>query len=474
VRHALGQFNIRMVKTYLTSILIVLQIALGIDSRAQGNSLSDAQPADIAKKLDIYLTSAKEAFRFNGSVLIAQKGNILLQKGYGWRNAFTRSANKSDTRFPILSITKPFTATIILKLQEEGKLSVWDNLAKYLPDYPNGNKIKIHYLLTHSSGIYNYTEPVAIEDSALVNYPISKQKVLDIFVNAPVEFAPGKGYSYNNSGYFLLGLIIEKVTGKAYETVVRELIFGPLGMTNSGFDFLSLPDSLKAKGYEFLDSERTVPYKHYDSTFAYSAGSIYSTIGDMYKWARAISSQQILTADSWKLAFTPQVRNYGYGWMTGQFLKRQYIRHSGGYPGYMSEFIYYPEEDFTIILLNNFGTYDQNVWAVGMGIASIAFDQPYDHWKIRKLTKIDKEILLRYAGIYESTSKRKLVIELQGDRIFTNVPGLPAMELYSESDSVFYLGNFNTEYKFITNDIGKVLKLTIHEHGQDYQLKKVQ
>lgn len=463
-----------MVKTYLTSILVILQIALGIDSWAQGDSLSDAQPEIIAKKMDNYLNSANEAFKFNGSALIARKGKILLQKGYGWRNAITRASNKSDTRFPILSITKPFTAIIILKLQEEGKLSVQDKLAKYLPDYPNGHNIKIHHLLTHSSGIYNYTEPIAIEDSAMVNYPISKQKVLDIFVNAPVEFAPGKQYSYNNSGYFLLGLIIEKVTGKPYEIVVRELIFGPLGMINSGFDFLNLADSSKAKGYEFFDSETTIPYKHYDSTFAYSAGSIYSTVVDMYKWAKAISSKQILTADSWKLAFTPKIGNYGYGWMTGQFLKRQYIRHSGGYPGYMSEFIYYPEEDLTIILLNNYGTYDQNVWAVGMGIASIAFNQPYDNWKVRKVIKLDKEILLRYVGIYELTKKRKLVIELEDDRIFTKVTGLPAMELYSESDSVFYLGNFNTEYKFITNDIGEVLKLTIHEHGQDYQLKRLQ
>ncbi len=204
--------------------------------------------------MDSYLISANKAFRFNGSALVARKGKVLLQKGYGWRNAITRMPNKSDTRFPILSITKPFTAIVILKLQEEGKLSVQDKLTKYFPDYPNGHKIKIHHLLTHSSGIYNYTEPVGTEDSALVNYPISRQKVLDIFVKAPVEFAPGKRYSYNNSGYFLLGLIIESVTGKPYETVVRELIFRPLNMANSGFDFLNLADSLKDKGYEFLDS----------------------------------------------------------------------------------------------------------------------------------------------------------------------------------------------------------------------------
>lgn len=145
-----------MAKTYLTSILVVLTITLTVDSRAQEDSLSDFRPDSIEKKLDIYLTSAHSAFRFNGSALTAQKGKVLLQKGYGWRNANTRAPNKTDTRFPILSITKPFTATVILKLQEEGKLSVQDKLSKYLPDYPNGHKIRIHHLLTHSSGI-NYT-----------------------------------------------------------------------------------------------------------------------------------------------------------------------------------------------------------------------------------------------------------------------------------------------------------------------------
>ena len=458
-------------KSYLSFILLIFQIALRTNSLAQG----DGKDEVLQKKLDDYVTSAHLAFKFNGTALVARKGEILLQKGYGFRDVTTKSPNKTDTRFPILSITKPFTAIAILKLQEQGKLSVQDKLAKYFPDYPNGHKIKIHHLLTHSSGIYNYTEPVGIEDSALINYPISRQRVLDIFVTGPVEFAPGKRYSYNNSGYFLLGLIIEKVTGKPYETVIRELIFDPLGMTKSGFDFLAVTDSLKAKGYEFLDAERTAPYKHYDSTFAYSAGSIYSTVGDMYKWAKAISGKQILSEDSWKLAFTPKVNRYGYGWMIDQFFKHHYVRHSGGYPGYMSEFIYYPEEDLTIILLNNFGTYDQMIWPVGMGIASIAHNMPYDLWKVRKPIKVDKEILARYVGVYElKGDRRKFKIELQEDRIFVIIPGLPPIELFSESEIVFYFQNFNSEYTFITNEKNEVLKIVVREHGENYELVRQQ
>lgn len=460
---------------YPALLMLIVVVAWDI-SHAQEKHVTEV----VADKLDTYLISANKAYKFNGSVLVAQNGEILLEKGYGWRDATSRTLNTPGTRFPILSITKPFTAIVILKLQEEGKLSVEDRLTKYFPDYPNGHKIKIHHLLTHTSGIYNYTEPVGIEDSALVNYPISRQRVLDVFVNAPIEFEPGKGYSYNNSGYFLLGLIIEKVTGKPYETVVRELIFSPLGMTNSGFDFLSLPDSLKAKGYEFLDAKRAIPYKHYDSTFAYSAGSIYSTVVDMYKWARAVSNKQILTADSWKLAVTsrvgPKVGGYGYGWMTGEFFGHRYVRHSGGYPGYMSEFVYYPETNLIIILLNNFGTYDENVWATAMGIASIAFNEPYDNWKLRTEVKVDKNILQRYVGTYEyvdkKTYKHKLVVRQENDDIVMDGLGL-TLKLFPENENVFYFKSFNSECRFETDAKGDV-RLKIHEHGRDFELKKLQ
>lgn len=232
------------------------------------------KPENIITKLDDYLKSANNAFRFNGVALVLHNNEVLLHKGYGFSNMRAKTFNGQETRFPILSITKTFTSTIMLKLQDEGKLSVKDNLTKYFPDYPNGSKILIHHLLTHSSGIYNYTGDVGIEDSAIVNHPLSKEKVLNYFKDKPLDFSPGKYYSYNNSGYFLLGLIIEKVTGKTYETVVRESIFTPLKMTQSGFDFNNLPESMKAQGYETWNQNTAIPYKHYDSTFAYSAGSI--------------------------------------------------------------------------------------------------------------------------------------------------------------------------------------------------------
>src|SRR5215203_4203402 len=260
---------------------------------------------DIQLRLEAYLNSAYNAYRFNGVALVIHKDVVLMNKGYGFSDMSSQTLNTPDTRFPVLSITKTFTSTVILKLQDEKKLSVNDKLTAYFPDYPNGSKITIHHLLTHSSGIYNYTGDVGTEDSAIVNHPVSKDRVISQFRDKPLDFPPGKHYSYNNSGYFLLGLIIEKVTGKPYETVVREYIFNPLAMMQSGFDFINLPKTIKAQGYEFWNRESAVPYSHYDSTFAFAAGSIYSTSNDMLKWARAMAAKEILTSRTWQFAFEP-------------------------------------------------------------------------------------------------------------------------------------------------------------------------
>lgn len=459
----------RIVRHPLIIFFILGFLAMESVSIAQPQSVPDKSAKDRFKKLDDYLLSAKNAYKLNGCVLVAQ-GNIVLQYAYGRKDARTRERLQLDTRFPILSITKTMTATVVLKLQEEGKLSVRDRLSNYFPDFPNGNKITIHQLLTHTSGIHNYSDYVGIDDSLITNYPIAKERILHQIKSRPPDFSPGKRYSYNNSGYYLLGLIIEKVTGKPYETVVTELIFEPLGMNDSGFDFIHLPDSVKAKGYQFLDAERAVPYKHFDSTYAYAAGSVYSTISDLHKWARAISSRKILTVKSWDAAFTPKLNGYGYGWMIGQFFGKKYVRHSGGYPGYMAEFVHYPDEDLTIIILNNFGNYEETVWPIAMGVSSIMFEKPYDDWKMRKEIQVDENVLRRYTGTYALDKKTNITIGLDGDHLFTEIPGLPPMQLLAEREDIFFLKNFNTEYKFVSDNGGAVMRLIVHEHGEDYKL----
>lgn len=450
-------------------IIFIFLIECGFISKAQqpyftGDSLT--------KELDTYLVSANKAYKLNGCVLVAKKGQVLLNKAYGFANVESKIFNDTLTRFPILSITKSFTSTIILKLQEEGKLSIKDKLSKYFPDYKYGDKVSIENLLTHSAGISNFTDAVGEEDSAIINHPISKERILETFITKPLEFEPGSRYSYNNSGYFLLGLIIEKVTGQPYEQIVREKIFTPLEMTHSGFDFNHLPQSTKAQGYNVFNAFQKRPYKHYDSTYAFSVGSIYSTSSDLYKFAVAISSNKILTANSWQIAFKPRLNQYGYGWNIGNLFGRDYVRHDGGYPGFMSSFIYFPKENITIIILNNFGNYGQNVWSMGMGIACILFNLPYDLWQLRIEQKVDENILKQYVGLYNLNRKTGLRIIYNKGHLYLKGVGdsqAPELPLLPESDNKFFLSDFNTTATFIKD--GDSFRLVIHEHGNDSEWK---
>jgi len=396
-----------------------------------------------------------------------------LHKAYGLANVATHLPNDTLTRFPVLSLTKSFTATAILKLQEEGKLSVKDKISKYFPDYQYGDKVTIENLLTHSSGINNYTDIVGEEDSSIINHPVSKEKILQVFYTKPLAFSPGSRFSYSNSGYFLLGLIIEKVTGKPYEQFVKESLLNPLGMIHSGFDFINLPQTIKSQGYDIFDATQQRLYKHYDSTYAYSAGAIYSTTGDLYKFAEAIASNKILSPQTWEVAFKQRINHYGYGWKIDNLFGRDYIEHDGGYPGFMSDFIYYPNEDITIIILNNFGNYGQNVWASAMGISCILFHLPYDLWQLRTEQKVGENILKQYVGRYKLNKKIGLVFTYKNGQLYMKGEGAstaPELPMLSEAENKFFLRDFNTTFRFIKE--GDHFRLVVHEHGRDSEWKK--
>ncbi|WP_346320334.1 serine hydrolase domain-containing protein [Chitinophaga sp. YIM B06452] len=422
--------------------------------------------AQTTGEVNAYLQSAAAAGKFNGVALVAKDGKVILHKAYGWKDVAGKKYNDTSTRFPILSITKSFTAMVVLKLQEEGRLSLQDKLSRYFPDFPNGDNITLAQLLNHTSGLFNYTDIIEEKDSARVNYPVLKELIVDQIRKNPPEHAPGEDLSYNNSGYYLAGLIIEKVTGKPYEQNVRELIFTPLDMQHSGFDFNRLGKNIKATGYQFLNDSIQKPYTFLDSTVGFSAGAIYSTTGDMYKWTQAIG-KRILSAASWDIAFTRQAGDYGIGFRVNGFRGNGYVRHSGGYPGFVSDFVHYPEKDVTIILFKNSGNYGEDLWPVAMGISSVVLGLPYDLWKRGKAVSLPGEVLKQRAGKYVA-DKLTILFTVKDGQLYEVLPDGTELLLLAESSDTFYLENYNTTLRF---EAGKV---TIHEHGADLVMKRVE
>lgn len=336
-----------------------------------------------AKQIDELMQKYYDYGQFNGSILVAEKGKVVYAKGLGLANMEWSIPNQPDTKFRIGSITKQFTAALILQLVEEGKLKLDGKITDYLTDSrkDTGDRVTIHHLLNHTSGIPSYTSRPDFR-TAIMRNPYKVADFVKQLASGDLEFEPGSKFTYNNSGYVLLGAIIEKVTGKSYETVLTERILKPLGMTNSGYDNTSPLLPKRASGYQKQPSGYVnAPYL--DMSLPYAAGSIYSTVEDLYKWDQALHEGRILSAESRKLMFTPGRSNYGYGInITDESigkseLKTKTIGHSGGIHGFNSLLTRAVDKGQTVIILDNVGQ-GRRHGQITTSIIAILNGQPYD------------------------------------------------------------------------------------------------
>jgi CubicO group peptidase (beta-lactamase class C family) len=328
------------------------------------------------QKIDGLLKQYYDYGQFNGSILVADKGKIIYEKGFGMANMEWSIPNQPDTKFRIGSITKQFTATLILQLIEEDKIKLDGKLSDYLADYrkDTGERVTIHQLLNHTSGIPDYTNRREFFAENSRN-PYSVPDFVKKFASGDLEFEPGSKFNYSNSGYSVLGAIIEKVTGKSYETVLTERIFKPLGMTNSGYDHHATLIQKRASGYQ-KSPHGFVNAPYLDMSIPYAAGSIYSTVEDLYKWDQSLHEGKILSADSRKLMFTPGLGNYGYGArITDQPIgktnqKTKFIGHGGGINGFNSLITRAVDKRQTVIILDNvsLGQYHPKIANLIIGI----------------------------------------------------------------------------------------------------------
>ncbi len=335
------------------------------------------------QKIDELLKQYYDYGQFNGSVLVAEKGKIIYEKGFGMANMEWAIPNQPDTKFRIGSVTKQFTAALVLQLVEEGKIKLDGKLSDYLTDYrkDTGEKVTIHQLLNHTSGIPSYTSRPNFMAEISRN-PYSVADFVKKFASGDLEFEPGSKFSYNNSGYSLLGAIIEKVTGKSYETVLTERILKPLGMTNSGYDNHSPLLQKRASGYQ-KTPDGFVNAAYLDMSIPYAAGSIYSTVEDLFKWEQSLQEDKILSADSRKRMFTPGLGNYGYGirisdqpvGKTDQKIKT--IGHGGAINGFNSLMLRAVEKQQTVIILDNVNL-GQHHGKITISILGILNGQPFD------------------------------------------------------------------------------------------------
>ena len=325
-----------------------------------------ARVAQDAARFDAVVQPFAASGRFMGAALVARGDEIVFSKAYGKANVEWDIPNDPSTKFRIGSITKQFTAALILLLEQDGTLSIQDPLGRHLPGAPEAWKdVTLFHLLTHTSGIVNFT--------ALPDYrtrqvqPTTPAEELERLRDEPLDFPPGSNYRYSNSGYLVLGHVIERLTGRPYAQVLSERILGPLGMTSSGYDSNAEIVVHRASGYTVgPDGPRNAPFVH--MTVPHAAGALYSTTGDLHRWTRALHGGRVLSADSFRKMTTANRNNYGLGLTVRDVDGRRLIGHGGSINGFVG---YYPDSETTVVVLANVaGSAQQVATALGSALGA--------------------------------------------------------------------------------------------------------
>ncbi|MDX9927547.1 MAG: serine hydrolase [Bacteroidales bacterium] len=426
-----------------------------------------AQPLNVKKLAVDYDKMLLEQFKPDETgcaALVAKDGQVIYTRAFGMANLELNVPMQPDMVFRIGSITKQFTAVAILQLMEQGKLSLQDDITKFIPDYPTqAYTITIEHLLTHTSGIKSYTNlPGYIEN---VRTDMKPDELINTFKNQPMEFAPGTKWNYNNSGYFLLGYIIEKVTGKSYPDYIQENFFTPLGMTSTCYG--SDTKIIKNRAYGYQQGGDGVANSDYCSmTQPYSAGSIMSTVGDLFKWHQALYAGKLVKKETLEKAVTEyrlsngKGSGYGYGWFLSQLQGSPTVEHGGGIFGYLTSSVYLPKEDVYVALFSNSTAKAPEFTALKM--AAMAIGKPL----VTTGITLDEATLDQYAGVYVNDAGREVTVTRGGNQLSATLTGAGTRKMFPVEKDKFLVDDAFMYATFSRDAAGKIVSFVSDDRGR--------
>lgn len=388
------------------------------------------------------------------ALLVAKNGRTIYRNAFGKANLELDVNMSADNVFQLASITKQFTAVAILMLEEQGKLSVNDPLTKFIPDYPTqGTTITIHHLLNHTSGIKSYT---SMNLHGIARKDMTPTELIDFFKNEPMDFKPGEKYEYNNSGYILLGHIIEVVTKDTYENFIENNIFKPLKMNNSLYGSVKEIIPNRANGYQ--ESENGYANADYLSlTIPYAAGSLMSTVDDMLKWQNALTKNILLKQSTFEKAINGSILNngekidYGYGLGTTKIQGAKGYTHSGGIFGYTTNGIYLKNEDVYVIGLSNCSCND--IGALTKKVAALAIGKPFP--SIKDAVTLKDEDLKQWVGAYKFEDDVIRFISFEDGKLMSQREGSSKFKIYPLNKNHFIFEDVTLAYHFSKDNNGK-------------------
>ena len=415
---------------------------------------------NVTTNLAKYMQGQVEVNNFSGTVLVTKNGSVLLKKAYGLADYEWNISNTIDTKFGLASVTKHFTAIAILQLVEKGKLSLNDKLNKFFPDYPKGDSITIHMLLTHTSGLVLDFDELYMDHTA-----ISKDSALIIIKKKPYLFPPGTSCKYSNIGYFLLSEIIEKSSGESYAGYLRKYIFDIADMKNTGVSNNDSIISSKARIY-CRTGKGFVHNPYINWNLCIGLDGLYSTVEDLYKLDRALYGESLLSENS-KLKMTTQhnkkylnddfLETYGYGIFINPYYNHKHylLTHSGGFNGVMTSFDRFTDDNVFIAILSN---NQSESHMISYGLSGIVFNIPVEIPYKHKAITIDTTQYKNYAGKYGKIE----IIKMNG-RLFWNNSDT---ELLPESETKFFRADNNDRtIEFVANKQNIITSLILTKGG---------
>lgn len=421
-------------------------------------------PGQDVQRMDRIVRNYVSEGRFMGSVLVARGDMILLDQGYGFANLEWRVPNTPDTKFRIGSITKQFTAASILLLADRGKVSLADPIKKYISDCPAGwDKVTIVELLTHTAGIHD----VVLELPKRL--PVTPSELVAKIREKALDYEPGSEQRYSNSGYQLLGYLLERISGMSYENFIKENLFKPLGITASGYDSSAEIITDRAAGYTPGDNGLENA-DFIDMTTPYSAGGLYSTTRDLLKWEKGLFGGRLLSTAALKKMTTPYKRNYALGLFVfdrGLFVfdseGPRLITHSGAIAGFNSYLGYYPMSRTTVVILGNINGQAPDI--LGPILGALAQGESVDPPPPAKETKIPPDKMRSYVGRYMLGGNFEISITCDGGRLFEQGTDQPQFPILASSETKFSLINAAAQIEFLREPNGTVPGLIIRHNG---------
>jgi D-alanyl-D-alanine carboxypeptidase len=453
----------------LSTLCFAALLALQGPAALAQDALRPAAEQALASRIDALVAPYYKADGPGAIVLVTQDGKTVLRKAYGMADVAKGRAMTPDTAMRLGSITKQFTAVGILLLLDEGKLALDDEIGKYLPDYPtHGRRITIEHLLTHTSGIVSYTSKAGFSRNAEADRSVSQ--VIDSFKNDPLDFEPGTRWAYNNSGYFLLGAVIEKVSGQTYANFMAERIFKPLDMRHSAYEGYERSPGPRAAGHTkgwFGGVRQAEPIS---MTQPYAAGALVSTADDLARWDAAIAAGKLLKPATWQKAHSSAVLadgkpvNYGYGWQVGKLRGVPMLAHGGGINGFSTYALRLPQQKVYVAVLTNSDDVKVQPETLASKAAAIVIGDPFPDFK---RVKVEDTVLDAYAGTYRIDASATRSFKRDDGKLIMQRSNRDPVAILPLSNEEFYIPDSLTTFIFVRNAKGEVNQVLVRSQGAE-------